>query len=305
MTNEDLKTMQAWDLDRKIMVTQARLIEWYNHYEGKVYVSFSGGKDSTVLLDIARQIFPEIEAVFIDTGLEYPEIREFVKTIENVTILRPEMRFDQVVKKYGYPALSKTISHNVSVAKRNPDGNVMKNVFNPEKKGPYAMYKWSFMFDADFEISEKCCDVMKKKPGFKFQKETGKKVILGTMTEESRMRKDKWLQLGCNVFEKNQEKSKPMSFWTEQDVLLYLKTYKTPYCSIYGDIIEEKGKLKTTGEKRTGCIFCMFGAHLEKSPNRFERLKQTHPKIHDYCIKPLEDGGLGLGKVLDYINIKY
>ena len=47
-------------------------------------------------------------------------------------------------------------------------------------------------------------------------------------------------------------------------------------------------------------MFCMFGAHLEKEPNRFQRLKETHPKQYDYCINKL-----GLGEVLDYINVKY
>ena len=78
-TRQDLSVMQAWPLERKIRVTQAKIIEWYHHYGGKVAVSFSGGKDSTVLLDLARRAFPDIPAVFVDTGLEYPEIREFVK----------------------------------------------------------------------------------------------------------------------------------------------------------------------------------------------------------------------------------
>ena len=118
-TPEDLKEMQAWPLERKIQVTQTRLIEWYQHYDGKVYVSFSGGKDSTVLLDMARRIYPDIEAVFIDTGLEYPEIREFVKTFDNVTWLKPKMNFRQVIEKYGYPLVSKRIAGYVSSAKRN------------------------------------------------------------------------------------------------------------------------------------------------------------------------------------------
>ena len=83
-TNEDLKIMQGWSLERKIQVTQTRIIEWYQKWDGNVYVSFSGGKDSTVLLDLARRIYPDIQAVFVDTGLEYPEIRQFVKGFDNV-----------------------------------------------------------------------------------------------------------------------------------------------------------------------------------------------------------------------------
>jgi hypothetical protein len=68
---------------------------------------------------------------------------------------------------------------------------------------------------------------------------------------------------------------------------------------------DEKGGLKTTGCSRTGCVFCMFGCHLEKEPNRFQMLKETHPKLHEYMLKPVSEGGLGLKEVLDYIGVKY
>mgnify|MGYP000264252689 CR=1 FL=1 len=55
-------------------------MEWYMRYDGQVFISFSGGKDSTVLLDLARRVYPDIPAVYVDTGLEYPELRDFVKT---------------------------------------------------------------------------------------------------------------------------------------------------------------------------------------------------------------------------------
>lgn len=103
-TRQDLSVMQAWPLERKIRVTQAKIIEWYHHYGGKVAVSFSGGKDSTVLLDLARRAFPDIPAVFVDTGLEYPEIREFVKTVPNVTWLRPEMPFPRSYRNTAIPS---------------------------------------------------------------------------------------------------------------------------------------------------------------------------------------------------------
>lgn len=84
-TNDELRTLQALPLDIKILKTKQRIKEWYDHWDGQVYISFSGGKDSTVLLDIARSIYADLPAVFIDTGLEYPEIRNFVKTFDNVT----------------------------------------------------------------------------------------------------------------------------------------------------------------------------------------------------------------------------
>ena len=118
-TKDDLKQLQSMPLDAKIFMTQTRIREWVREFgENGVYVSFSGGKDSTVLLDIVRKMFPDIEAVFVDTGLEYPEIRQFVKTFDNVTILRPYMRFDEVIKKYGYPMLSKEISECVEQGRK-------------------------------------------------------------------------------------------------------------------------------------------------------------------------------------------
>ena len=95
------KATEAWPLERKIQVTQAKIIEWYRHYDGRVAVSWSAGKDSTVILDLARRAFQDIPAVFVDTGLEYPEIREFAKSVSNVTWLRPELPFTKVVEQYG------------------------------------------------------------------------------------------------------------------------------------------------------------------------------------------------------------
>ena len=319
-TLEDLKTMQAWSLERKIQVTQTRLIEWYQKFKGKVYVSFSGGKDSTVLLHIARQLYPDIEAVFVDTGLEHPEIREFVKTFDNVTWLRPEMNFREVIKTYGYPMINKEVSLDVSVARRCPNGKTaMKfNANNPRDAkygGRYSVVKWNKLTDSEIPISNKCCYVMKKNPVKKYEKTSGNKAILATMATESKLRKNAWMANGCNAFDAERPISQPMSFWTEQDVLEYLRRYKVPYASFYGNIVEENGKLRTTGYNRTGCVFCGFGAHLEKEPTRFQRLKETHPKLYNYCLnggeyddeglwRPTKDG-LGMRHVFEELNRLY
>ena len=305
-TEEDLKIMQGWSLERKIRVTQTRIIEWYQHWEGNVCVNFSGGKDSTVLLDLARRIYPDIEAVFVDTGLEYPEIREFVKTKENVTWLKPELPFNKVIEKYGYPVISKEVSRDIEVARRKPNGKTAER-FDPnseycKKYGKrWCLEKWIFLKDSDIPISNQCCNIMKKKPLKKYAKISNKYAYVGTMACESAIRKQNWLRTGCNAFNNKEPISQPLSFWTEQDILQYLKQFNIPYASIYGDIVEnEHGKLMTTGISRTGCMFCMFGVHLEKSPNRFQRMAVTHPQLYDYCINEL-----GCGKVLDYIGVDY
>lgn len=110
-TRNELTQLQSLPLELKIMRTQQRIREWVQYYgvDG-VYVSFSGGKDSTVLLDMARKLYSTIKAVFVNTGLEYPENQQFVKSFENIEILRPAMRFDEVIKTYGYPVISKEVS---------------------------------------------------------------------------------------------------------------------------------------------------------------------------------------------------
>lgn len=334
----DLKQLQSLPLEAKIIMTQQRIRQWYEYWDGMVYASVSG-IDSTVLKHIIDSMYDDVPALFVNTGLEYPEIQAFWKDVKkgkikcfntDIEIVRPNMRFDDVLKKYGYPVVSKNVSHSVKIAKRNPDGKVMKNQFTPENRGRFGFYKWKFLIDAEFETSEECCNVMKKAPAKEYAKSTGRKPILGTMADESSLRYSKWLKTGCNAFEGKNPASQPLSFWTKQDILHYIKKYNVPYCSVYGNIVPEdqpeqmriedfgvesgSDKLTTTGCDRTGCIFCMFGCHLEKEPNRFQRLKETHPRQYEYCINGGEmiDGkwqpskeGLGLGKVLDYIGVKY
>lgn len=193
--------------------------------------------------------------------------------------------------------------------------------------GKYSQFneeKYKFFLGAPFEISSKCCDVMKKKPAHEYSKKTGRMPILGIMASESTLRMRKWLQYGCNAFEAKEPQSKPMSFWTDQDVLTYIQENSLQIASVYGDIIidyakmgqcdnqmslsdygifdNEKPLLKTTGCQRTGCMFCGYGCHLEKSPNRFERMKETHPKQYDYIFKPTSEGGLGYKEIIDWIN---
>ena len=322
-TNDDLKIMQAWPLERKIQVTQTRIIEWYQHYNGQVYVSFSGGKDSTVLLDLARRIYPDIEAVFIDTGLEYPEIKKFVKTFNNVTIIKPEMKFNEVVTKHGYPVISKKAARQIRDLQNPTSKNInTRNLYMTGVKIDGSIStrfkladKWKPIINSDIKVSEKCCDIMKKKPAREFGKKSGKKPMIAMMATDSEMRKSSYMKVGCNSFDNG--KSNPMGFWTEQDVLHYLKEFNIDYCKIYGDILAKdqfNGQVvidqrlecyEMSMEKRTGCYACMFGVHMEKGENRFQRMKYTHPKLYDYCMRPVTEKGLGLAEVLDFIGVEH
>ena len=216
-------------------------------------------------------------------------------------------------------------------------------MFNKEKWLPLAR-------DVPVMISHYCCQKMKKQPMKKYQHKNKLYPLLGTLAEESRVRKQAWIRHGCNAFQSTNPTSQPMSFWTEQDVLAYIVYYDIPIAPVYGDIVTVDefgneyvakdmiapcGKLSCSGCDRTGCIFCGFGFHNERSITRFQRIAQTHPKQYEFCIRggqwadnpyydpaaPKMDGewqnwnpkkiwvpskkGFGMGKVFDMVNEIY
>src|SRR3990172_4250078 len=265
-----LRQRQSMSLDGKILMSQGRIREWYRHFKGQVYVAFSGGKDSTALLHLVRGLYPEVPAVFCDTGLEFPEIKDFVKQTENVVTLRPEMSFLQVIKTYGYPVGSKRIATQVEALRHpKPENQASRTLYDTgiRRDGKVVKSfrlsdKWRILLNAPFEVSPKCCDWMKKKPMDAYQKNTGRVPFIGILASEGKTRELNYLRLGCNAY--SNKKSTPIAFWTENDIWDYLRKFKVPYSDIYN-----------RGWDRTGCVFCAFGCHLDKEPNRFQRLQDT------------------------------
>ena len=281
--------MKDIPLNVKLNITKNRIKEWYEHWNGKVYVAFSGGKDSTVLLHIVRSIYKDTPAVFCNTGLEYPEIKSFVKSVDNVVWLKPKMNFKEILKKYGFPITSKEVSqkiYEIRTTKSEKLMNIRMNGKDNKYKSGKLPNKWHYLIDAPFEISHKCCDYMKKNISKKYEKETGRKPIIGTMVMDSHLRKQSFLRQGCNAFNLKRPRSAPLSLWNEQDIWDYIKQNELKYSSIYD-----------MGYKNTGCMFCMFGLYLDKYPNKFDMMKKTHPKLYNYCMNKL-----GLKTVIDYLN---
>lgn len=397
-TISDLYQMQSLSLAAKVQMTQYRIREWVDYYgDDGVYVSFSGGKDSTVLLHIVREMYQNIGAVYVDTGLEYPEVKKFVKQHENVEIIRPKTNFRQIIIKYGYPMIGKEVADCVygarryvkklieheknagiggiipnhsymadlaGIDRRENKGNAVyqslrrgeipstiikapvrylvlqgkyphkeKGVETSEYSKMFNKERYKFFLDAPFEISDHCCSIMKKAPMHNYAKRTGKMPMTAQMASESRLRTKNWLKNGCNGFEMKSPISNPMSFWTEQDVLEYIYCNQIPIASVYGEVVADyvKGKpnkntmdmgvfdigkpvFDTTGCNRTGCIYCGFGCHKEKSPNRWELAeKLSNPALIDYMMrggafdekgiwKP-DNRGLGFWFVIEWINI--
>lgn len=312
-------------------MTEQRIKAWYEHFDGNVYVSVSGGKDSQVLAHIVKNLYPDVPCVFVNTGLEYDSVR--IKGTELADeVLRPSMPFAEVIKKYGYPIISKEVSDVIQGARnsilKGTDSARLRKIngtmkLNNGKSSFYNAQKYNFLLDAPFKISPQCCDVMKKKPTKTYEKQNHCKPYIGTMAEESMLRKTKWLRVGCNAFEAKRPTSQPLSFWTEQDILQYIKQFDLKIADVYGDIayMDDDGmfydepmfindmKLTTTGVKRTGCVFCMFG--ITQDTDRFLKLKEVEPKKYDYVMrggKFDENGlwiphkGLGYKFVIDWLN---
>ena len=166
----------------------------------------------------------------------------------------------------------------------------MKRMYGYVKGNGKLSDKWKFLIHAPFNISDKCCDALKKRPIQIYERETGRKGYLGTRIEESRLRATHYLlNGGCNAYQYKRPVSAPLSLWTDQNVLDYIQMNGLPYASIYDK-----------GEIRTGCMFCMFGIAREKGCNKFQRMKIYHPKQYEYCMNDL-----GLDEVLTYIGIPH
>jgi len=200
---ETLQEKQKWTLDQKIFHFFETLDLFYHQLNGEVYIAFSGGKDSTVLTYLCDKWcdmmkYPKIKMVFNNTTNEYSEILDFVKTkSERVIWLRPKITFAESLLINGYPLVSKEESQKISEA-RNTKSNKLRDIrmngvirtsknTGKEYVSGKISEKWKYLVYEDIELTSKCCDILKKAPVAKFEKETGLSAIIGTMAEESNL----------------------------------------------------------------------------------------------------------------------
>ena len=279
ITDLELKSRYAWPLERKIEESVNRIIDWYSSHQGKVSVSVSGGLDSTVLLHLVRvkAEYPNVPAVFSNTRLEFPENVQFVKTFENVHIVRPKKNFRQVISEYGYPVVSKRVAQYIGEVQRSKGNTATRRLRMTGIKTDGTTTRigeistvWKSLVNCGFKISDRCCHYLKKEPLRRAETLYGAPFV-GTRAMESQQRELTYKQYGCNAYNIKSPRSTPMAFWSSDDVKNYIAQEKIPYSKLYD-----------MGYERSGCMWCMFGAHREEDI-RFELLEQTHPKIFAYC----------------------
>lgn len=176
MTINELKTRQAWSLYQKIDHTVGAVENFVSALNGRAYVAFSGGIDSTVLLDICRRyVAPGIKGVFCNTGNEFPDIVRFTRQIENIVVLHPELTVRQVIEKYGFPLVSKEQSYFISQARSTKSKKLLNRLINGKKGYTGRVLgkiynKWQYLINAPFSVSNRCCDCLKKKASVKIRK---------------------------------------------------------------------------------------------------------------------------------------
>lgn len=357
MEKDELKQLQAFEFGQKVNRSISKIIEYISRLDGNVYVAFSGGVDSTVLLDLTCKVWASLEqyhdkpltVIFADTGNEFSAIRRFVSDfckiceerysikIDLIKARSKDIDFYKVPAEVGYPVVSKKVSRMVrdirawcrdTMAKHGISWDLSQEVFErlitdyePEMPHTIRLYftgvtstgrkcksrklpkKWYKLCYAPFEVSEKCCDLLKKDPCRIEAKKRGLYGLVATMASDSQQREGAYLSTGCNSFNGSRTKSQPMGFWFTDDVTHYLKTYALEYCKeVYGEICEGTSGDRFTKEQHTGCKLCLFGCHLEKEPNRIQRLAKTEPNTYRFALRK---DGLNYAEVMDYLGVPY
>lgn len=302
-TLQELHDLQQLPLDFKVEMTKDRIRQFYEAMGGSVCVAFSGGKDSTVLLHIVRSIYPDVKAVYACTGVDYPSVVKFVHTFSNVDYIYPLKHFGKIIKEDGIVFPSKDGSRIIKDARRGKH-YALACIEGRDISGNVSRYKQRFLklgkyIDVDVKISDVCCDLLKEKPMADYGRRTGLRPMIAIMAVESARRQSAWLTTGCNIYDKGKERSKPMSFWTEQDVLHYIVRNNVKIADVYGDIVSSDlfhKHYRTTGEQRTGCMFC--AVPLAHGHNRLTYIKEHYPKIYDTFINRL-----GLGDMFEKLGL--
>lgn len=282
MNADILKERQGWTLNQKIDHSLGVIDQFVSRMDKKVYVAFSGGKDSSVLLRLCEMLCPNIKAVFVNTGCEYPDIVRFVESMKvdhNIEVLRPSLTPRAVWSKYGFPLVSKEVAEDIHAIRTNPSSKKARVALG-ETNSIFALNKrWRYLIHAEYDVSNRCCYILKKLPSHKFQKLNGLSPILGILADESLLREKTYIRRGgCNHFG-GAATSWPLAIWTDENIWDFVKQYNVRLADIY-----------YKGVERTGCVACGFGCQFKRD-RRLEILYKLYPKYYN-MIMNFENNGV-------------
>ena len=290
MTLQTLQERQAWTLTQKIDHSLGVIDQFASHFDGKVYVSFSGGKDSVAMLSLVEVIIPKVKSVFVMTGCESPSVCRFIREQQqhhDIEIIRPQKTLKQVFAEYGFPLISKQVSHDIEAVRRNPyceSSRKMLWLGNPY----HIEERWMYLLNEPYKVSNRCCFWLKHQPAKAYERRTGRHPYIGLLASESRQRTLGYVQQGgCNFMKesgKNRPRSLPIAIWKDEDVWAYIRDRHLSLPDIYDK-----------GAERTGCMGCGFGVHNQ--PDRFDLMRKLWPKWYD-LIMSYENNGIRYGDAL-------
>ena len=303
----ELKQRQSLPLDCKILKAIKTLENFYDMYDGEVYIS-TGGVDSTILRWIAKQSLKTQDIECVCVGACEPTGNLKLNHERGDTILKPVIlkrngqniiaTKEWVIQEYGYPLISKEVAMKLSrYLRTKSDETKNKRLYGyigrNGKRITAGMIpkKYQELIYAPYEFSEKCCDYTKKKPLKVYEKVTGKHPITGEMACESFDRQNEYLKHGCIMHDKKRPKCTPLGPWLSEDIAKCAKFKNIEISTEYGQVIVDKNNHYIySGEQRTGCDICGFG--IIHDFNRFERLKENKPNIY----KRMMSGGKWIRK---------
>lgn len=353
MNNTELTMLQSLPLAVKVLKTKQRIREAIDFFGAShLYVPVSGGKDSMVLSFLVEDVQKElgipksvIQRVNSNTGNEYDDVLANARALSDLEV-KPVHNLIWVLTNVGYPVGSKLTSRMLQdIQNPKKTNQATRNLYltgikrdGTKSKSFKLAKRWHKLASQDSKIrcSHLCCFYLKKEPLMIYEKQTGRRPVVGVMASEGGVRKASYMKTGCNAFNSKKPESKPIGFWEEKDILHYivLNDLFDYLPSVYGDIVRvdngekytreealedyknmKRVDLKTTGENRTGCVWCMLGAHLEKGENRFQKLYYNDRRKYNFAINGGKfdkygklvpgNGGLGMGIILDLIGVPY
>lgn len=276
-----------------------RIKREYERTDGQIYLSFSGGKDSTVLahLIMMADLPKQIPFVFVDTGVEMNATKQFIKEFDypNIITLKPKKAFAQILKEHGKPTLSKLKSDGLNTYQRHIDNPLKtararqmilgvreKNGKAVQGRNSYRLANRYMHFihpNTNIKFSSSCCNYLKKQPFNIFEKEHKMNgVFTGVRTSEGGVRS--LMYNSCvNIKKKHNREfytSMPIIDWDDKIIDEFIEKYHIQLSDCY----------TLYGCKRTGCCGCPFSNNLEQE---LEILYKYEPNRYKACMFWLED----------------